>query len=49
MLCCGEQPLAYLRREVPDRRNVGSRAEGPHEVTDVADAAGGGEADGRFR
>ena len=40
MPCCGRQPLAYLRREVPDSRDVGSRAEGPHEVADVADAAG---------
>ena len=45
MPCCGGQPLAYLRREVPDGRDVGSRAEGPHEVADVADAAGRGEAD----
>jgi hypothetical protein len=30
MSCCGGQPLAYLRREVPDGRDVGSRAQGPH-------------------
>jgi hypothetical protein len=39
----------YLRREVPDGRDVSSRAEGPHEVADVADAAGGGEADGQVQ
>ena len=39
MPCCGGQPLAYLRREVPDSRDVGSWAEGPYEVTEVADAA----------
>ena len=40
MPCCGRQPLAYLGREVPDRWDVGLGAEGPHEVADVADAAG---------
>jgi 8-oxo-dGTP pyrophosphatase MutT (NUDIX family) len=36
MPCCGGQPLAYLRREVADGRNVCLRAK----VADVADAAG---------
>ncbi len=49
MPCCGRQPLAYLRRELPYRRDVGSRAEDPHKVTDVADATGRGEADGQVQ
>ena len=49
MSCCGGQPLAYLRREVPDGRDVCLRAKGAHEVADVADAAGRGEADGRVQ
>jgi hypothetical protein len=36
MPCCGGQPLAYLRREVPDRRDVGLRAQGAYEIADVA-------------
>ena len=35
MPCCGGQPLAYLRREVADRRDAGLRAQGAHEVADV--------------
>jgi hypothetical protein len=38
MSCCGGQPLAYLRREVPDGRDVGLRAQDAYEVADVADA-----------
>ena len=49
MRCCGGQPLAYLRSEVPDRRDVSPGAEGPHEVADVADATGGAEADGQVQ
>ena len=40
MPCCGGQALAYLRREVPDGRDVRLRAQDAHEVADVADAAG---------
>ena len=40
MPCCGGQPLAYLRREVPDGRDVGARAESPHRVADVAGREG---------
>ena len=40
MSCCGGQPLAYLRRELPDGRDVGLRAQDAYEVADVADAAG---------
>jgi hypothetical protein len=40
MPCCGGQPLAYLRREVVDGRDVCLRAKGTYEVADVADAAG---------
>ena len=40
MPCCGGQPLAYLRREVADRRDVCLRAKGAYEVVDVTDAAG---------
>src|SRR5437763_16740414 len=49
MPCCGGQPLASLRREVPDRRDVGSRVQDAYEVADVADAAGRGEADGQVQ
>jgi hypothetical protein len=42
MSCCGGQPLAYLRREVPDGLDVGLRAQDAYEVADVADAAGCG-------
>ena len=49
MPCCGGQPLAYLRREVPGGRDVCLRAKSAHEVADVADAAGGGEADGQVQ
>ena len=34
------QPLAYLCGEVPDSRQVGSRAEDTHDVAHVVDAAG---------
>ena len=40
MSCCGGQALAYLRGEVPDSRQVGSRTEAAHEVAHIADAAG---------
>jgi hypothetical protein len=40
MSCCSGQPLAYLRSEVPDGRDVGLRAQDAYEVADVADAAG---------
>ena len=49
MPCCGGQPLAYLRREVPDSRDIGSRAQDAYKVADVADAAGGAEADGQVQ
>jgi hypothetical protein len=49
MPCCGGQSLAYLRREVPDGRGVCLRAEHAHNVAHVADAARGGESDGRFQ
>jgi hypothetical protein len=49
MPCCGGQAFPYLRREVPDGRDVGLRAQDAYEVADVADAAGGGEADGQVQ
>jgi hypothetical protein len=49
MPCCGGQPLAYLRREVPDSCDIGSRAQYANQVADVADAAGRGEADGQVQ
>ena len=49
MSCCNGQPLAYLRREVPDGRDVGLRAHNAYEVADVADAVGRGEADGQVQ
>src|ERR1700678_1001732 len=49
MPCCGGQPLAYLRREVADVRDVGLRAQDTDQVAYVADAAGGGEADGQIQ
>jgi hypothetical protein len=49
MPSCGGMPLAYLRREVADRRDVSLRAQSAHEVAYVVDAAGRGEADGQVQ
>jgi len=49
MSCCGGQPFAYLGREVPNGRDVCSRAQDAYEVADVADAAGRSEADGQVQ
>jgi hypothetical protein len=49
MSCCGGQAFTYLRHEVPDGWNIGSRAKPMREVTHVVDAAGGGKTDGQVQ
>ena len=49
MPCCGGQAFPYLRREVPDRRNISSWPEPPNKVTNIADAAGRVQAGGQVK